>query len=143
MDEKSHDGHEGHRESSIGAERMRSGFDRRRNWGDSIENVYRRIDSRLSELVRPGARPSQSSQPGAPLEALPSEFQSIWEEARSLVRENPGACIGLALVAGALAGTWFGSQLAAGSDLSTKGNLSETLNSLRGLIDEALAKLEA
>jgi len=67
------EGHNGHRNDRTGAERVRSGFDRRRNWGDSIENVYRRIDHRLSELVQEGAEEG---------EPLPSENLG-WAQRRS------------------------------------------------------------
>jgi len=54
MEEKPPEKHNGHRQERTGAERPRSGFDRRRNWGDSSENDDRRIGHRFSERVREG-----------------------------------------------------------------------------------------
>lgn len=44
--------HNGHHDVPNGVEQVRSGFDRRKNWGESVENLYKRIDHRIAELVQ-------------------------------------------------------------------------------------------
>jgi ElaB/YqjD/DUF883 family membrane-anchored ribosome-binding protein len=85
-------GHNGHHDLSTGAERIRSGFDRRKNWGESIENIYRRIDHRLTELVH------QGTEKGRVLE----------REAEEVAERYPGQTLALCFAAGVLCGVLLG-----------------------------------
>jgi hypothetical protein len=88
------EGHNGHQNIPTGSERVRSGFDRRRNWGDSIENVYRRIDHRLSELVQQGT----------------ARGRELSEEAEQYAGNHPLPLMALCLAAGVVIGLWIGTS---------------------------------
>jgi ElaB/YqjD/DUF883 family membrane-anchored ribosome-binding protein len=85
-------GHNGHHDLTTGAERIRSGFDRRKNWGESIENIYRRIDHRLSELVH------QGGEKGRALEG----------QAEQVIERYPSQTLALCFAAGVLLGVLIG-----------------------------------
>ncbi len=86
------EGHNGHRHERTGAERVRSGFDRRRTWGDSIENVYRRIDHRLSELVQEDAQ----------------KAERLARQGPGLVKRHPVPFMIACFFSGLLLGLWAG-----------------------------------
>ncbi len=92
MTEKPKERHNGHRDEPTGAERVRSGFDRRRNWGDSIENVYRRIDHRLSELVQEGAK----------------QGRTVESRAARYFERYPARVLAACVLSGLLLGIWMG-----------------------------------
>jgi len=82
------EGHNGHHDVSTGAERIRSGFDRRKNWGQSIENIYQRLDHRLAELVRQGSE----------------KKEQVEQQAEETVREHPALSLAACFATGILVG---------------------------------------
>jgi ElaB/YqjD/DUF883 family membrane-anchored ribosome-binding protein len=94
MDQKRHEAHNGHHDAPTGAERVRSGFDRRRNWGDSIENVYRRIDQRLHELVQQGSE----------------KTVALEHQAEDYTARHPGRVLATIFAAGLVLGFFLGRE---------------------------------
>jgi len=112
---------------------------------EELEQMRERYNATEGAASEGEARLSEAA------ERVRIKTQEFWEDTTDLIRAHPGAAVGVALVAGVALGTLLGNQLGQGPTVAetasdrlgdAKERLSSTLTHLRGLLDEAIRKME-